>query len=350
MIWVRKILPWVLVQTTHKSRYLPEIVWSDKSWTHNIFRVYESIFWRRDGIRKEMSTVPERLPSGRVSVHYELYTVESVFAYVETVIRGLFVWKLGKVRQVRFALPNSGMGIPLASFAIAVDVADTGTATSTSPLTWSHTCTGSNVLLAIGDSIIGNAGGASAVTYAAAAATKAVSISGSGTVSGGNFSEVWFKGSAATGANTVSVTFPTASSVDTGAVSYTGAQSGSTKDASNSTSTNVTGTVATSVTTVANNCWVIGCGTISGGTSPVWSAPTQTSRWLTNTSRNAGQDNNAPKTPAGAVSIGWTAGGTASTSYVGTIAAASFAPGAGVAFIAAPNRLVRQAINRASTY
>ncbi len=312
-------------------RYRPQIIWSDKSWVHNTFRVYESIFGRKFGIKKESATY---LENGKLKI--ELYTFESTLAYLETLARNLFKinWLRIEVIQLQFAIPvnTAHIQIPFISFAIALDVADTGTTTSSSPLTWTHTVTGSNPFLAIGSGVSGaSVPTTSAVTYNSASATKARSDSASGTVSGQSESSVWFKGNPSTGANTVSVSFSGSACV-AGAVSYSGAQSTNTADAVGGTIGTSTGAKSFNVTTIADNCWVFACGTISGGTTPAWNTPLQTSRWSTTqlvANDNVGQDTNGPKTPAGAVTMGWTAGGTSGGTYRWAMTGASFAPSTG---------------------
>src|SRR5690349_16076088 len=71
----RYILPAILAILTNHPRYLPKIEWANDSCVHNIFRLYELIFWRRVGIRAELSSY---LKDGRTS--YYCHSWESVFA------------------------------------------------------------------------------------------------------------------------------------------------------------------------------------------------------------------------------------------------------------------------------
>lgn len=328
--WSR-ILPNLLVLLTQAPRYKPEVNWSDKSWVHNFFRFYELIFWRKRGIRAEASTTV-RLENGRKIIQVELYSFESVFAHLEMLIRNLFKvrWLNVRIESLQFAIPvnTAQVLIPVVSLAIALDIADTGASTVTSPLTWSHTSTGSNLLIAICPAAYSSLTTAfGAVSYAGAAATSAREDSET-TAALKTRSGIFLKGGAASGANTVSVAFTGSSpNCAAAAISYSGAQSTSTADAVNGTTATTTGAKAFNVTTVADNCWVIGCVSHAAAATPAITSPTQTIRSnIANTaSAVAGsQDSNAAKTPAGAVSVGWTLGGTAM--YGAAISGASFAP------------------------
>lgn len=333
MPYTRIILAALLSKATGKERTLQQPEWSDKSWTHNTFRAFEYFFGRRAGIRAEMTSRAWRDEAGRTHVEYYCHTFEAACALAETCVRNALRYRpLSGVRiYIPVAALPGGFFMPASPylFAIAFDVADTGTSTGVSPLTWSHTVTGSNALLAVGSAVIGSsAPTTSAVSYNSVSATKARSDTGAGSVSGVSESSVWLLGSASTGANTVSVSFSGGTCV-AGAASYTGAQSGNTADAVNGANGTTTGAQSFNVTTVADNCWVFATGVVTGGTTPSWNTPTQTSRWSTTLSvanDQVGQDTNAPKTPAGAVSMGWTAGGTSGSNYRWAMSGASFAP------------------------
>lgn len=322
---MNNILPNLLVLITRYPRYKPEIIWSKKSIVHNLFRIYESIFWRRIGIRAEMRSYYD----GN-KVYYEIYTFEALLAYCESYFRNLLKFDSLKILNLSYSASPYGYKIPMVSFVIALDTANTGTTTTTSPLTWSHTSTGSNLLLAIGSGGSGaSAPTTTAVTYNAVSATKAKANTGSGTVSGVSECSVWLLGTASSGANTISVSFTGGGNFVAGAVSYSGAQSGNAADATGGIQGTSAAAQSFSVTTVSDNCWVFSTGVIAGGTNPAFSVPIQTSRWsitLVGVNSQVGEDTNGPKTPAGAVSNGWTTGGTTSSSYRWAISGASFAP------------------------
>lgn len=319
-----------------KRRYKPEIEWSNNSWTHNIFRVYEIIFWRKIGIRPESSVRLEKDYKDNEYENYELYTFEAYCAYFETWLRNLFNrrWSVIKLHGFQLATnPYSSIGLklPMANFAIALDVATSSTAGTASPKTWSHTVTGSSPLIAI---CVGAISGASppastAASYSAAAATKAQSNQKTGS-SFNEESSIWFKGSAATGANTVSVswTFTINQGIAGVSISYSGAQSGDAADAVNGLTGTATGAQSFNVTTVADNCWVVAIGVMAANISSTLTA-TQTTRGSVAPVANClmrAEDTNAAKTPAGVQAMGFTVGGTAVDSWA--MSGASFAPAA----------------------
>mgnify|MGYP001597421519 CR=1 FL=1 len=248
-----KILPKLMAILTRFPRYLPEIKWSDTSWTHNIFRVYEKIFWRRAGIRIEVT-------SGiRDGVQYQYaHTFEAGCAILETKIREALSWRLAPFR-VYIPVLYTPQGIPIPAspylFAIAVDTQTTGGQTTTAnSLTWSHTCTGSDLNLIIG--LTNGANDTTGVTYAAAAATQDAH---SAIPAGTEGADIWRKTAPATGANNVVLSRTGTTSRMTGvAASYTGSkQTGQPDAATTNTATSVT-SITTSVTVVATNSWLVG--------------------------------------------------------------------------------------------
>lgn len=331
-----KVLPVLMAKLSGKPRYRPEIIWSKKSWVHNVFRLYELIFWRRVGIRAESSTSLGVDEHGRKTVKHEFYTYEALFAHIEILIRRALSreWISVEITSWQFALPAQpgSIRIPHLTFAIALDASATGSASVTSPITWSHTVTGSNPLIAIG----GGAGGVStqanftAASYNSVAATKADSQQ---LTTAGNVDEVslWFLGSPSTGANTVSMTATLGSSPGLGgnSTSYTGAQSGSTKDASGKTTATTSGDKTFTVTTVADNCWIHAVGIARAASGPTLAAD-QTSRGslaITMSGTPAllrAEDTNAAQTPPGAKTLGMTAGGITVSAVL--IVGASFVP------------------------
>lgn len=99
-------LPQILATITGHPRYLPDIKWSSKLWTHNIFRVYELVFGRRYGIRAEMT-------AGWVNGEWvqQAYTFESSCALVETAIRNFI--RFPKFKLVKVYIPQlSFVGLP----------------------------------------------------------------------------------------------------------------------------------------------------------------------------------------------------------------------------------------------
>ena len=330
-----KVLPVLLAILTHNPRYLPEIQWSSKSWVHNIFRVYELIFWRKIGKRAE-SSVTWWEANGKLHFKYAFYTFEALCAHIETLIRRFFEiqWLDVRLTSLQFALPANTpeLRIPWISFAIALDVATTSTAGTTTPKTWTHTVTGSNPLIALG----GATGGTTQPTFTAGsynsvAATQAIAqqyqISG-----GGRKFEItiYLLGNPATGSHTASMsaTLGTSPGIGGNSTSYTGCQSSSTADATGSTSDTTSGTKTVNITTVAANCWIYALGCNEAAFSPTFAAG-QTSRGSLNITMGGisnllrAEDTNGTVS-AGANTMTMTAGGTSVDAN--GIVAASFAP------------------------
>lgn len=335
IIW-RNILPVILQTITRKPRYHPEdyeldhkMHWSREIWVSNIFRAYEWLFGREYGIRAEVSS-SSRFENGQQIISYELYTLEAVLCAAEVAIREFLSEKLLPFKLYNLQLvtnPNykdKKIQLPGIMFAIVLDVANNGTATSTSPITWSHTCTGSNLILAVLPDVISTNGTPtiSSVTYNSVAMTSNSAASRLHAAT-----DVYLLANPSTGSNTVSFAFSATAgqSAVGGAFSYSGANQSSTADANAHNSNIASGAKTVTVTTIANNCWVAAT-MANEGISPTLTLATHTERYNVANSSNgvsAGQDTNGPKTPAGGVSIGWTVGG---SSLNWALSAASFAP------------------------
>ena len=263
-----KILPGLLTLFTGKERErIEDIDWSPNLWVHNIFRVYEMFFWRRAGIRAEVSALTYRDESGKDIVEYQFHTLEAAFAHLEGMIRNAFKVQWIPIRVYRPQLASiGGMQIPGKSpylFAIAYD--NTGFTTyGSQPRTVSITVAGSNRLMVMHTSSISDPG-SSMPTYNSVAATE---------YRRGSFPGVGRTGSVisglvapATGSNTAS--FPSSGTNLLGqATSYTGASQTGQPDSSGTTSGSGT-TITATTTVVAANCWLIGVGsdTVGGGYS-----------------------------------------------------------------------------------
>ena len=204
---------------------------------------------------------------------------------------------------------------------IALDVAsNSGGKSSVSSYSWSHTCTGSNLLLVVGDAHWSSTNNrtVTGITYNSDSLTF---------IRTDENSDIYFFRSTlyyrvapdTGGAYTVAVTLSgTMSNGAGGAVSYTGAKQTGQPDAHNGANAYTGKTQSTTVTTVADNSWV-------AGVLVVVSHPTcgNTQRWNVNSGYYwAGSDTNAPKTPAGSQTMSWTQASNA----IWAISAASFAP------------------------
>jgi hypothetical protein len=252
------ILAKILCEITGVPRYKPDIEWSSKSWTHNVFRVYEMIFWRREGIRCEaMTGITE---DGRY--FYRAFTFEAKCAKVETYIRQYFA-VLASVRvHVYEVAPQFGVvrAFPY-SLAIAFDAKSVDSTQVASPKTWSHTCTGSNGWL----NLIAWTGLATTPTAADYNSVSATLGSGPGTQNPGvgyYQSSIFYLASPSTGSNTASHSWTGGGNGFGYATSYSGVTS--TGIGGKSSINDSSGTTFDSTLTAVGGGWVVWCGSGDG--------------------------------------------------------------------------------------
>lgn len=192
--------------------------------------------------------------------------------------------------------------------AIAYDATSNNSSSSSTNVTWSHTCTGSDRFLYL---FVFATGGTPSATYNGVSMTLETSNSGT---AGYSFSLM----NPASGANTVSIS---ASSGILGGVatSYTGVAQSSAVDVKNFTNVNAT-TIALSLTSTVDNCWFI-----AGGSAPTtgMSAGTNTTQ-RANPSFTGGTptalfacDSNGPKTPAGSLTLNMNTSNASNTQMFG---------------------------------
>lgn len=262
------ILAKILAVITRHPRYFPEFQWSDKLWTHNVFRFLGSIFGEYYGIRPNIySWVHE----GKT---YEIgYTLEAKLALFEVWVRSLkkeFSYKIVPIPQ--YALAGVNMRSPF-RFAIVLDnYADHGTTNSN---TFNKTCTGSNlglVVAVVGD--INTTDNLTGVTYNSIAMLFAVHSR----FPADRWYDFYVLANPSTGLNAVTTAGNTFNNL--GAISYTGcaATSASFLDSANTVAVGTSSTLITySTTVVTTGCWLVGFP--NGGGS--WSNGTCTIRGTT---------------------------------------------------------------------
>lgn len=290
-------LPKLIAQLTGVSRYRPVFELSN-SFVCNVFRIYEQIFGRRVGIRCEHI-------ADSSGFHYS-YTFENLLATYESaivftiksLIRGLRPrLKIVLVPQLQLAGMRMG-GIQPYAFAIAFDVTAFGAQGTSAPSeTWTHVVTGSNPNLLVSF----NWATAAQVDITSTGTYNGVSMSKLQYVGNGNAQQgtLWYLGNPATGSNSVVINFITVSSNRPGSISYSGCAS-SIDNSSTQSSASQASPINYSITSVADNCWAvmfISCGAapLSGGTSTTArSSPDNFGVWF---------DSNAPKTPAGSITL-----------------------------------------------
>lgn len=155
--------------------------------------------------------------------------------------------------------------------AISRDANAEGGSNSTSSVTFSHTCTGSNLILFVG---VRCSQSVSSVTYNGVSLTNINTSAGAGSA-GGQKASLWYLLNPAVGAHNVVIT-PASSGIVWGASSsYTGVKQSGQPDSNNTNADPGPGNVTSlsqSTTVVGSNCWVVMFGlndngqTLSAGT------------------------------------------------------------------------------------
>lgn len=208
------------------------------------------------------------------------------------------------------------------AFDAASSVLNQSDITSPYTMSWSHTCTGSNLVLVVaahmsdpGDTIAG-------VTYNGVALTKIVEQANAGA----SLISLWYLVNPDTGANTITVTCDNSFSTCNGtAISLTGVAQTGTVENSGSTEADTANNIATSVTTVAANAWIVDAVYKEATLDSMVVESGQTERVnVSGTLGDSGMSTIAVVTPA-PTSVGWNDNGSSFT-FNWAHAAASFAP------------------------
>lgn len=214
------------------------------------------IFGRRFGIRAEMSSRMVVKDGVRGTVTYAFHSWESAFVFSEDKVRKFFrEWKLipFKIYIPVLATPN---GIPMFAspylFAIAID-ATSSSEKNTAGTTWSvaHTISGSNTILWVGSGT--DASGNLTADYNGTAMTLAVEESATAFRT-----RLLYIVAPTTGTNNINFTRANgAGTIDTMNASYSGAKQTGVPDATATNTTKTASPIASNITTVAANCWIV---------------------------------------------------------------------------------------------
>ncbi|NTW31101.1 MAG: hypothetical protein HGB12_00430 [Bacteroidetes bacterium] len=138
---------------------------------------------------------------------------------------------------------------------IALDATSSAVAGPESSKTWSHTCTGSNLILIVGTEVRGNGTAVTSLTYNGVAMTQIGSPLVGSTLYYDKI-QLFYLIAPATGTHDIVLTH-NGSYVGATAVSYTGVKQSGQPDASTEQGPSSNGTYTTTLTTIANNCWTI---------------------------------------------------------------------------------------------
>lgn len=186
--------------------------------------------------------------------------------------------------------------------ALAIDVSSNSDwKTNGAGFSWSHTCSGADRVLIVAICYERDSGDASGVTYGGTAMTLLRTDGPTRLMK----TQLWYLANPATGANTVSVSAGSNSfhKVIGGAVSFTGADTGSPIDAHNGATGDSTAP-STSVTTVTNDTIVVDA-VVHGDADALTPGAGQTLQWRVYSSFVGAGQSTEPKAAAGAVTMNW---------------------------------------------
>lgn len=224
--------------------------------------------------------------------------------------------------------------------AIAFDASSDSGHVAASSITLAHTCSGSDRVLIVHTAIADteNVITVTGVTYGGVAMTK-IGSDAVGTTNARR-TNMWILIAPATGANNIVATFSGTPSAwgDVVGVSYTGASQSSQPDATAQQVTAQTTSVSQAVTTIADNCILVGVG-LAGSNAITVGANTYARVRSTNDEVVAFENSGplTPETPPGSFSLAYTSAG----AYDLPLIVASLAPvGAVVTAIPRPNLLL----------
>lgn len=238
------ILAFITGQERQKVKAGVDFKWNNQI-IHNLFRVYELIFWRKYGVRCEASVDSRG--------NRKFYTIESRLAHYETVVKTFF-----KAIIAQFITNKQSEWFPQTpvymwqrgaiAFGAVAEVAYAVTATQT---TASITVSGSDTL---GFGCFHDQALGSTITTATWNGSNMTSIK---TIAeNGGMGNDYLYGIVAPTTGTVSATRGTNSnSFEVSGLYYTGCNQSTTLDATNSSNGTGGATVTTTITPVGSNCW-----------------------------------------------------------------------------------------------
>lgn len=263
---MNRILPQLLANITGHPRQQMisgiDFQWSSELWVHNVFRVYELIFWRRFGIRAEASASQR---NGKTIIR--CHSWESLLAFTESQIRQAFSFKLRIPVKIYVPILWTPQGIPVFAspylLAVAYDTSVTMNfvgSTTTNTLS-SYVTTGSNLtVFGFVDTEDGTGSDKiSGVTWdsnAMSQVTKGSTTIDTGYIYGLN------TGVTAKTANLVATASSSLASIGFEAASYSGTAQTDTFNGNTSVQTSTTPSV--DVTTTTANSWLVSCGQNQG--------------------------------------------------------------------------------------
>lgn len=232
------------------NRYYPDFEWSNKLWTHNVFRFFGMIFGERYGIRPSIAKITDEY--GEIEV---AFTLEAQIALFEVYLRNLltknFGFKVVILPQIQLA-GFGKLGLMPYRFAIAFDNAQSSPGSGTSPYTVAFTCTGSNLaLISLAYNGASTADNFTSDLYNGATMTKNQFNNGSAITSVALFTLL----APATGANNSVLSFSSDQAGRQLFVSYTGVDQTTGIDVTGASGAPATTSCAVTIITTVDGCW-----------------------------------------------------------------------------------------------
>lgn len=270
---------------------------------HNLFRIGEFIFGRKNGIRCENRTTGRMDEDGVMHVFHEFYTIESILAFVEQttykILKNTFTWDWSfikvKVYVPAFAgVNNVPKGFGGYMFAIAYDDVSANFVSSATAVTVSHTASGANrigILAGVASDVM------SAEEWDGNAMTSGVENS--------DFEQLHYYIAPSTSSVTVEYTAANPGAHAIVATTYTGVKQTSPIDGTQ-TGSGTASTHTLTVTTGTANSMLVDLSKINGETSATTTEPSQTKRsGQIYASNRQMVTSDRPLTSAGAEDISW---------------------------------------------
>lgn len=307
-----KILPYILATVTRKPRYKVEgLVFPEKAWISCLFRLWELVFWRKVGIRREAASWIYS-ENGKVYEGVKFYTLEAALVHAEGVVRKFFKsWEFEFVRIPSLVLvtdTGNAFELPLMphiKFAIAYGTSAGSYANGVTSRTVSLTTSGSDRFFT------SNCGydtpqSISSVTYNGTACSVVQSPQNGG---GARTGAMYVLAAPSTGANNAVVNFSGATNGGLSVAYYTGVKQTGQPYTSAAGSTSSTSHTAT-VTAVGTLSWLIAIDRNDLG------APTPGSGTTLRISNPFDMWDSNGAVGSGSQSLAWSSGGSFTSGYV----------------------------------
>jgi len=297
---MKNLLPTLMVCLTKQDRYLPEIKWAEGSWVFKLFRLYELVFWRKVGIRPEITAIRAR--DGKT--YYAFHTWEALLVNGEGRLKEWF--KGLELLPIKIYIPQlaTPQGVVFPSpylFAIAYETSGNAYTNASTTASLDLASSGTDRLAVI-FTLSGGGNRFSSVTVEGQATTTVVTNYnpfGAQSLYG-----LYYIAPPTSSSTTYLFTLiDSADDEEIGVLTYSGCHQTSPIDSS---ATNVNAAanpalVALTTTVVASNCWLVSCARNNTGGA---SASTGTTLRQAGTSLATGDSNGTVGT--GSQSMSWT--------------------------------------------